>query len=380
MIVSHYAAPVRTELVRVSEALGRICAKNVYSAVSLPVERASQLDGIAVRFSDFEHGMPDFSKWVSGRDYVRADTGDDFDDVFDTIIPIEETSFRKDGGIAVEPEDPVEKGQFVRGKGSVIASGELLLAAESKITPRHLGLLTSGGIEAIEAVSKPLVAFIPTGDELIPAGNTPRRGQNIESNSAMIGGLLEQWGADIMRCPIVCDREKPLQDAIEGALASADIVLINGGSSRGDEDIAAKLLKKIGSFVQHGIKAIPGVPIALSAVSGKPVINIPGPPYAAFCAMDWCVRPLVFRQLKYSPPKRRKVMARLTNDVPRPPLPYEYIVRLQTIENGGECEARAFSMQDRHAEVFMKFNALHVMPGDVNGYKTGERIEAELLD
>lgn len=46
------------ETVVLAQSQGRICAGDVFSRNCLPVCRSSQVDGIAVRFADFESGMP----------------------------------------------------------------------------------------------------------------------------------------------------------------------------------------------------------------------------------------------------------------------------------------------------------------------------------
>ena len=74
------------ELVDLDSAVGRILAKDLKSQSTLPVVRASGLDGIAVKSSAFLDGWPDTTRWTQGVDYVRADTGDDFDDAFDADV------------------------------------------------------------------------------------------------------------------------------------------------------------------------------------------------------------------------------------------------------------------------------------------------------
>ena len=80
------------ELVTLDEAYGRIVARDLVSANTLPVVRASACDGIAVRSADFVDGLPDTSSLRMGREFVRADTGDDFPDEYDAVIMIEKAA------------------------------------------------------------------------------------------------------------------------------------------------------------------------------------------------------------------------------------------------------------------------------------------------
>ena len=86
----------------------------------------------------------------------------------------------------------------------------------------------------------------------------------------------------MIRHSIVRDDAAELERALDEALPQADLVLINGGSSRGEEDFNSQLLERRGSFFRHGVKAVPGRPVAFSIVDGKPVINVPGPVAAAY--------------------------------------------------------------------------------------------------
>lgn len=378
MLLHRWNFPKRTDFVSLQNAQGRICASDVFSKNSIPVYRTSQLDGIAVRFSDFEGGVPDMSQWREGTDYAAADTGDDFDDAFDTVIPIEEVSFSQNGQIVIQPEEPVSKGQYINQRGKTIEEGELLVKAGTRLEPVHLCLLAAGGIRQLEAASRPVVAFIPTGNELIEAGRAPQRGQNIESNSFMVGGLLRQWDADFLPYPIIPDQSGEIESALSDALIKADIVLINGGSSRGHEDYTGKILENKASFVQHGIKSIPGIPVAVSIMSGKPVINLPGPSLAAFYAMDWCVRALVFHYLGHPAPERVKVPVILQSGV-NAPEPYDFYVRLNVVRSGDHYEASVLTWNHRFPVLISGCNAMLIVPIGVAGYEKGQIVEAELL-
>ncbi|HHY28421.1 MAG TPA: molybdopterin molybdotransferase MoeA, partial [Desulfitobacterium dehalogenans] len=292
------------EWVSLQDALGRVTAKPLYSRNTMPVYRISQVDGIAVRSDDFRDGLPDTSGWVKGVDYVQADTGDDFPDEFDTVIPVEEIYYDSEGRLALAKGLPFKKGDCVGAAGTAVRQGDLIVEAHVRLTPLHLTMLALGGIYHLEVIRKPQVIYIPTGSELIHAGIKPERGQTIESNSLMVSALLRQWGADVTCYPIIKDKPEELAEALDKALKAADLVLINGGSSKGAEDFNTALLEKKAGLFRHGIKAIPGRPVGIATISGKPVINMPGPTFATFLAMDWCVSGLVHHYYRLPAPQR----------------------------------------------------------------------------
>lgn len=369
-----------TQLLPLEAAAGRVSAEDIFSRNTLPVCRAAGGDGVAVRFADFEKGMPDFSNWKENVDYAPADMGDDFDDTFDTVLWVEDFTFNKNGKILdIEPEEPVKKGQLVREKGATLKEEEQVLKKGDVITPFRLGLLAAAGIGIVRVVKRPKIAYLPTGSELIPAGQTPVRGQNIESNSLMTAAFCRQWGAEVECLPIVADQKGQLESAFNSALKTADIVLLNGGTSMGTEDYTSALLQKRASHFQHGVRCIPGIPVAAAIVAGKPVINLPGPPYAAFCALDWCVKTLVSHWYGLPVPERKRVRAILTKPIQKPEL-HEMYVRLVLQKDGKNgITAAPMPMEVRFADAADRWNGLFIAPIGKRQWEEGCEIDAELL-
>ena len=61
-----------------------------------------------------------------------------------------------------------------------------------------------------------------------------------------------------------------LDRTLDDALGRADIVILNGGSSKGGEDHNARLLHDRGRVLCHGVAAAPGRPLCAAMVEGKP--------------------------------------------------------------------------------------------------------------
>ena len=119
----------KTEIVPLTEADGRVLAEDQFTKYNLPVVRASQMDGIAVRSASFANGMPDTSQWIPGRDYVRADTGDDFPDEYDAVIAIENVEFSENGGIRLPEKINASRGFNIKPQGADVKEGSLLCSA-----------------------------------------------------------------------------------------------------------------------------------------------------------------------------------------------------------------------------------------------------------
>lgn len=295
---------MQTELAALEEAVGRVAAEDLYSVNTLPVYRSSACDGIAVNSSMFAEGVPDTSAWRCGSEYERADTGDDFDDRFDAVIPIEEVETAPDTSVVISPDVPVKPGWNVRPRGDSLREGELLIRAGMVIRPVDLASLAVGGISMVPVRKKPVVAFIPTGSELVPAGIAPKRGQNVDTNSVLVKTSLKALGADPLVFPIIDDDPEALKRALHEALRSADLIVLNGGTAKGGEDYNFQLLEQEGRLIHHYIAAAPGRPMALAVAKGKPVINLPGPTLAAVFGLEWCLSRVTARFLGIPAPQR----------------------------------------------------------------------------
>lgn len=288
------------EEIPLEQACGRILAHDYYAAYSIPVVRASGMDGIAVSFDMLQDGIPDTSRWVEGKEYVRADTGDDFPDEYDTVLPVEWITFPEDGkaGITIEPKEmpgpdknnALRRGMNVRTAGSLIRKGTVLAPAGTEITPLDIGELATGGHGTVSVIRKPRIAFIATGTELTAPGNELQRGQNFEANSYVAKAMLEIMGAEVTAAPAVKDDKALLETTVQKAVDENDIVLISGGSSKGAEDFNWDIINRKGKQLFRWVKAAPGRPMSAAVINGKLVVNLAGPKLGAYHGIEWCVK------------------------------------------------------------------------------------------
>jgi len=369
----------RTEFVPVSEAAGRVTAEELHSVLTLPVFRSSGCDGIAVKSSRFQNGVPDISGWTAGKEFERADTGDDFDDRFDAVIPIEETDISPDGRLTfISPDEKVIPGYNVRPKGSMVKEDDLLMRSDLPVRPTDQAALIMGGITMVPVRKKPVVAFIPTGSELVPETAVPKRGQNVDTNSCLLRSTLTEMGAEPLIFPIVPDNPGRLEQVLDRALAAADAVILNAGTAKGEEDFNTGLLKKKGKLIHHYVAAAPGRPMALAVIGGKPVINLPGPSMAAYFGADWCVRALVSRFLHIPVRKKQKIRGILMEDIcPTPHM--AILIRMNAVRKNGRYELYPVSFRQAGMPECLTTNAQYVSEVGESERKRGEEIEAELL-
>jgi molybdopterin molybdotransferase/putative molybdopterin biosynthesis protein len=381
-IFSGWNPQAAQETVSITDAAGRILAQDQYARCNLPVVRASMMDGIAVKSERFAHGTPDTSGWRPGVDYIRADTGDDFDDAYDAVIAIENVTFLENGGITLPENINARAGFNVKPCGADVKEGSLLAKKGRLLQAQDLAAIAMGGIAEVPVFKKPGVAFLPTGTELIPVGQPLHRGQNYDTNSIMIRQMLLDMGAEPVMHPPVPDQPEKIQEAFDSLIAQADIVLIGAGTSKGSEDYSFRLLEEKGALLFHGVAAVPGRPMSAAIFGEKLVVNLSGPSFAAFYSMDWAVRAIVARFFGMTPPVREKITAVLTERLQMPPFfSLMASLRVEKTEDGRYLATPVVLRGPKAAgsAAALTADGIYITTPGERAREAGETIEIELL-
>jgi molybdopterin molybdotransferase/putative molybdopterin biosynthesis protein len=368
----------KTEYCSLEDCLGRVAAEDIFAINTIPTMRISAMDGFAVKSEAFAEGIPDVSKWVIDTDFTPADTGDDFPDEYDSVIAVEQLHFNDEGHLVLSDGFTFEKYSNIRPAGCIMQQGDLLVRKNVCITPELQANLAVGGIQSVPVISKPVVAFIPTGSELVEIGSTPQRGQNIECNSLLVSAYLKKWGADVVKIPIVRDNLKSLEEALDSALEYADIVILSGGSSKGTEDYTSRIMESKASYFEHTVRTVPGRPVGISIINEKPVINMPGPTMAAWVVNDWLIYPMICHYFGIPVKRRQTVQAVLTEDMRKGP-PVEVYSKVCLKNCGGIYYATPLGRGASTSESLRDGNGLLIVPIGGNGFHKGQSVSVELL-
>ncbi|MCH8062041.1 MAG: molybdopterin biosynthesis protein [Chloroflexi bacterium] len=365
------------ETVPLSRARGRVTAEPVWARRSSPHYDSAAMDGVAVRSRETT-GATETSplRLGIGQQAVWVDTGDPVPDGFDAVIMIEVVHQLGDNEIEIYA--PVAPYQHVRALGEDIVATELVLPENHILRPVDLGACAAAGLTELAVRKKPEVAIIPTGTELVPIGSEPKAGEIIEFNSLILGGLIEEWGADPTTLTPVPDDYDKLRTAVTDAISRYDVVIINAGSSAGSEDYTARLVEELGTLIAHGAAIRPGHPIVLSVVEGKPVMGIPGYPVSAALTCELFIKPLIEAMTGARMPRRKREAAVITRKVLSPMGEDEFLrVRLGRV--GGRLLATPIQ---RGAGVIMSLvraDGLALIPRFSEGLDAGQEVDVELL-
>ena len=285
-------AKPQTEVISVTDALGRITETAVFAKYCSPLFNAAAMDGIAVN-SEVTIGATEVKPVTlrQGVDFVVVDTGDPIKNPCDAVIMAEDLIELENGDLQIV--EPAAPWQHVRPIGEDIVAGEMIIPSRHKIRPIDIGVLLAGGITKISVIKQPTVAIFPTGTEIIEPDQEPKEGDIIESNSRMFEAMAKQNGANPTRFAPIADDYNKLKDAIDKATDEYDMVIVNAGSSAGTEDFTVHILRELGEVLIHGVAIKPGKPVILAIVKGKPVIGLPGYPVSAYINFENFVIPVL---------------------------------------------------------------------------------------
>lgn len=299
-----------TEEIPVREAYGRISAEAVFARRSSPHYTASAMDGIAVASRDTVAANETRPVTLSPGQYLEVDTGDYVPREFDSVVMIEDVNFMDGGARIIKPAVPW---QHIRSVGEDLVAHDMIVPSFTRLGPYEIASFITAAVENVAVVKKPLVAIIPTGTELVEPGTLKiEPGQIVESNSYMLSGMAREWGAEVVRHPIVPDRRDLLKAALLEAVETADVIVMCSGSSAGREDYTAGLVAEMGELLVHGLAVRPGKPAILGIIKNKPVIGVPGYPVSAQLIFTLFARPVLCKKQGIPEPEAEKLEAVLS--------------------------------------------------------------------
>ena len=300
LLLGECAFAPAVERVPVAEAFGRVLAVPAKAQLDMPNCLTCNMDSIAVRWEDFaglpEGTLPDTSAWTRGEEWEFANTGIGMPEGFDTAIAIEHVQVTEDAdGTQRIAIDAAPSRQFAgtTPAGARMHAGDVLVEAGETLTPLLVSHIASGNNTHVDVFAKPVVAFIPTGNELVPPGTQLERAKNIETNSLLAKGKIEGWGGICRVWDIVPDSKEAIKAAVLQAARECDIVVLNAGSSKGNDDWNIEMLEEVGTVLYHETNHGPGHHSSGAVVEGTPVVGISGPPGGAAFTMDFYLYPVI---------------------------------------------------------------------------------------
>jgi molybdenum cofactor synthesis domain-containing protein len=320
--------PLGSEQVALTAAVGRVLAETVVSPLDVPPFSRSTVDGYAVKANDTfgaeentparlrvsgsaaVGALPDLA--VKKGEAVEIVTGAPLPAGADAVVMAEYTADEK-GKLAVYK--PAVTGENVMAKGSDIRAREVVLECGCVLGARELGVLAALGFTAAPVFSRPRVAILSTGTEIVAPGTPLPPGKIFDINTSTLTATTTENGGQPIPFDIVREDDAgSLKRALKRAVAAADVVVTSGGVSVGPKDVLPRVLNDLGDdgLVVHGLTVKPGKPVAFAVVKGVPVFSLPGHPTSSLLMFHLLVRPTLLTMAGRSPAPPLQLKAVLT--------------------------------------------------------------------
>ena len=300
------APPGQVETLPLAAADGRVLAENIVAGLDLPPWDNSAMDGYALCLADYS-GEP---LTVSQRIFAgsapatlepgscaRIFTGAPVPAGADCVEMQENVELLADGRVRFL--QPLKARQHIRPQGQETRSGELILAAGTRLTPIELGLIASLGLAEIKVSRGLRVAVVSTGDELVEPGQPLGPGQIYNSNRQLLISWLQRLGCEVVDAGILPDDLAATREAL-GQLLDVGLILSTGGVSVGEADFLGEALREEGQLAMWKLAIKPGKPLTFGHFRGVPVIGLPGNPASTLVTFSILARPYILRRMGVS--------------------------------------------------------------------------------
>ena len=388
------------------ESMGQVLAEDIISHIDIPPLDNAAMDGYALKAGDTP-GAGDQSprilrvidtviagsisqREVTPGTAIRIMTGAPVPGGADSVIRFEDTDeARRQGsdtgeiGILCE----VKHGLNIRRAGEDIARGATVLKKGTVLRPAEVGVLASLGMSKVNAVRRPVVAVLATGNELVHIDQPLPAGKIYNSNTYSIASLVKRYGGVPKIIGIASDSEASLLDKLRQGL-DADMLITSGGVSAGDYDMVKDVLASEGEITFSTVRMKPGKPLAFGTLKGVdkngnprrvPHLGLPGNPVSSMVTFELFARPAMLKMMGKKNLAKPVVEAVLEEPVVNTDGRRLYTRAIVT-RSDGQYHAHLTGPQGSGILTSMSLaNGLVIVPEDTAGAKAGETVKVILL-
>ncbi len=315
---------ISTEKLFITNAIGRVIAKDIIANHNSPKFPTSAMDGYAIKFEDINNeeikiiarnpAGSVLEVEVTTNCCIKTFTGSLMPKGSDTLVPIENVKLFED---KIKIIKAVPFGFAVRSIGENYKKNEVLIKKGTVIGFAEIGVLASLNISQVEVVINPTVAIASTGSEILDLGETQTNDSQIRSsNHLTLEALFKSNGANTIQMGVVKDDMDSITNLLETALLKADIIVTTGGVAVGDYDFVQDVIKdKLKAEVLfHGVNIKPGMHLLIALKDNKIIVALPGFAYSSTVCAILYVLPLIYK-FRNSNEKLPIVKARINKDL-----------------------------------------------------------------
>jgi molybdopterin molybdotransferase len=377
-IILEHLVPFGTENVSLDHATGRVLRQEVYADRDYPPFDRVCMDGIAIPFLAYANGQRSFK--IQGTQFagevvstlsqsdqcIEIMTGAVMPLGTDTVIPFEHIEKQGDSYLIKEEVFPKKNIHY---QGSDRKTGAKLLSGPAIIGPKEIAVLATQGIQNPVVLTKPKIAVISTGDELVPVNVTPAPHQIRMSNAYMLCAQVQKlgWDASVFH---INDDKVILRNKLERIFKEFQIVLFSGGVSKGKSDFVPEILEDLGIQKHfHRVAQRPGKPFWFGSKNDQLVFAFPGNPVSSFVCFIRYFKPWFYATQGLKHPDQ---FAQLSQNFEfKPALSYFLQVRLK---NEGATNMAIPEMGNGSGDFanLLNVDGLLELPADQNMFSKGD--------
>jgi molybdopterin molybdotransferase len=277
-------------------------------------------------------------------------------------------------------------GDHVRRMGEDVQIGEQVICAGTRVSPGHLGLLTSLGRGFVAVRRRARVALVSSGDELVEPDGEVAGSRIVASNAYALAAQCRGIGAEPFYAGIARDTPEDIATHLRAGLTS-DVIVSSAGVSVGDRDYVRSVLDKLGCrLLFWGVEMRPGYPLAFGCfaaadgTAGPLVFGLPGNPVSSMVTFEQFVRPALLRMMGHARIHRPTLRARLGQTLRKAPGKLHF-VRVKLVRQGDEVVAH--STGDQGSGVLSSMadaGALLLFPAAASELNEGDFATVQILD
>ncbi len=375
-------------VVDLDDAIGRVAASDVIAQEDVPPFSRSLVDGYAVRARD-TYGARETSPALTTRngevrvgevaqaavrdgECVYVATGAMIPDGADAVVMQEYT---RPMGSSIEITRPARQGENICFRGEDIERGRTVIKSGTELSAFSIGVLAALGVSRVPVRPEPIVTLISSGNEIVPVTIAPPPGKVRDINTYVVSALLRRHGCTVHAHGIAEDSPGAIIEKLNTA-QDADLILISGGSSKGQSDFVVTALGQLGgSVLFHGLNIKPGKPTIFGTLWDKPVFGLPGHPASCSMVVLRFVLPLVRRlRGKRETTVQPALRAVLAGNIPSSYGIEEY-VRVKLAVQAGTTTASPVFAKSSVISTLHDAHGYVIIPEGREGLEAGEEVE-----
>lgn len=393
--LTHLPVKVTKEVLKTSQAFGRVTAEDMTAPHPLPEFRKSTVDGYAVKAEDTFAAsdslpvyltlkgelpmgeVPGFG--IAETECALIHTGGMLPPGANAVVMLEFT--QQTGSRQIEILRSVAEKENVIEVGEDITQGEVIIPRGKRLRAADIGGLMALGMTEIPVARKPAVGILSSGDEVIPPHLNPRPGQVRDINTYTLRALVEDIGGDVKTYQIAPDHWDTMLARVSEAKEENDLVIITAGSSASRRDLTADVIDAQGEpgVLIHGVNVKPGKPTIFGVADQTAFVGLPGNPVSALVIAELFVKPVIeallgLREEKPSQTVQARLSINLSSETGR-----EHYVPVKLTEDEDGYRADPVFGKSNLIFLLVRADGLVKIPSEASGMSAGEKVFVTLF-